>query len=129
MRKNKYIEAFKKNNDEEYNDYIHYLVEAKRLAKKFFSDTTVDDKGVVRWNSNNNVPPFEILVFWSYLNYDFDFINSENVRKKQEDKAIKKYREQMKNYQPSQEELFEMRATHGKDTTVVDIITGKEIKI
>ena len=30
---------------------------------------------------------------------------------------------------PSEEDLFEMRAAYGKGTTVVDIFTGKKIKL
>ena len=41
--------------------------------------------------------------------------------------AIENYR---RNYTgPSEEELFEMRAAFGTDTTVVDVLTGKKIKL
>lgn len=42
-------------------------------------------------------------------------------------KAIEAYRASYTG--PSEEELFEMRAAYGKGTTVVDVITGKKIRL
>lgn len=45
------------------------------------------------------------------------------------EKWLAEYREAMKDYEPSEEELFEMRAAFGEGATVVNVFTGKEIKL
>ena len=117
--RNNYIEAMELNKP-------HFKNEALRLAEKFKTDAYIED-GVIRWKSNNSVPPNDILEFWNYLGYDFDLEKS--IKTSDEDTAtfLEQYR---KNYKsPSQEELYEMEAAFGKGTTVVDIITGKKIKL
>ena len=42
---------------------------------------------------------------------------------------LAEYREQMKDYKPSQEEMAEMRAAFGAGTTVVDVFTGREVLV
>jgi hypothetical protein len=44
-------------------------------------------------------------------------------------KILADYREQMKNHKPSPEQLHEMRAAFGAGKTVVNLITGKRIKL
>jgi len=39
------------------------------------------------------------------------------------------YRKAMENHVPSEEEMFEMRGAFGPGATVVNVVTGKEIKL
>ena len=57
MRRNSYIEALQ----EQSNHPIRK--EAERLANKFKTDTYKDNNYVLRWKSNNSVPPQEVLDF------------------------------------------------------------------
>ena len=45
------------------------------------------------------------------------------------DKVLTEYRASQENHVPSEEELFEMRAAHGPGAVVVNVITGKKIKL
>lgn len=59
-----------------------------------------------------------------------DKVDAKSTRKACEEEtmmAIEAYRASYTG--PSEEELFEMRAAYGKGTTVVDVITGKKIRL
>ena len=43
--------------------------------------------------------------------------------------AIARYKEQMKNHVPSEEEIWEMQAAFGKGTKVINVITGQEYNL
>jgi hypothetical protein len=49
--------------------------------------------------------------------------------KKQTQKILADYRSRMKDYKPSPEHLAEMRAAFGAGKVVVDVITGRRIKL
>ena len=51
------------------------------------------------------------------------------AREKHTIETLTEYAEHMKNYVPSDEELFEMRAAFGEGETVVNVITGQRIKL
>jgi len=81
----------------------------------------VDAEGVYRWKSNDRVPPEECL----------EGVDPETIAKckaardKDTDKFLACYRESMKDYEHSAEELYEMRAAFGPGAKVVNVITGK----
>ena len=102
--------------------------ETERLEAKFESDATVTD-GVVRWNANGSVPPADILVFWAHLGKPFDAEASERVRQAETDAFLAQYRESQKNHVPDAEELHEMRAAFGSGETVVNVITGRKLRL
>lgn len=103
---------------------------AERTKEKFYTDASVDENGVVTWNSNGNVPPEDILEFWEYVGITgFNREASDAERERQTNEFLTAYRKQQENHKPSQEELYEMRAAFGEGTTVVNVITGKEIKL
>ena len=57
-------------------------------------------------------------------------VNAEATRKECEKEALAAIEAYRANYkEPDQEELFELRAAYGRGTTVVDVITGKKIKL
>ena len=86
-----------------------------------------DENGVWRWQSNDRVPPEDVLEKW---NLSDDIMQKCLETKDQEThEFLAKYREQMKNHVPSDEEIFEMRAAFGPGATVVNVITGKKINL
>jgi hypothetical protein len=104
------------------------FLEAFRLRAKFFNDAYLVD-GVPHWKSNNQIPPKDILEFWEYSCLPFNFEQSEIARDKETTRFLAEYRESMRNYVPSDEELFEMRAAFGPGETVVNVITGQVTKL
>jgi hypothetical protein len=90
-------------------------------------NATQDDKGIWRWNSNNRVP-FEDKLRAAGLS-DIEIEKHNVARDKDNNEFLKEYRNHMENHVYSDEELFEMRAAFGKGVTVVNVITGKRIKL
>ena len=59
-----------------------------------------------------------------------DKVNVEATRAARDEETAKVIEAYRASYTgPSEEDLFEMRAAYGKGTTVVDIFTGKKIKL
>ena len=59
-----------------------------------------------------------------------DRVDVKATREACEEEAMKAFEAYRASYTgPSEEELFEMRAAYGKGTTVVDVITGRKIKL
>lgn len=94
-----------------------------------FKDTYIDNNNVLRWKSNNSVPPTELLELWKYENFEFDYNLALEVKRKEEIEFLNEYRENNKNRQLSTEERYEMKAAFGAGAEIVDIITGKKYKL
>ena len=85
--------------------------------------------GVVRWTSNNRVMPKdcrEILAHSAYRDL-FDEEASRAAEEVETAAFLEGYRRSYKG--PSEEEKAEMRAAFGTGSTVVDVITGKRIRL
>lgn len=102
--------------------------DAERVIKQFETDAYVID-GVIRWKSNDRIPPNDILELWHYKGKDFDYEKSVAISDHETTLSLRAYRDRMKNYSPSPEELSEMRSAFGSGAKVVDVITGKEIQL
>lgn len=90
-------------------------------------DAYQDDEGVYRWKSNDRVPFSDMLECW---NLDADTMEKcVAAREKDDAEFLADYRERMKDYVPSDEEMFEMRAAFGEGETVVNVITGETIQL
>jgi len=87
---------------------------------------TVTD-GIVRWSSNNSVPPLDILEDWAELGLPFDLEASKAASDAEFAEFAARYRAQQK--APSSEHLAEMRNEFGPGTTVVDVISGRRIRL
>lgn len=82
---------------------------------------------VIRWVSNNSIPPQEYMDWLynnDYIGYGW-YVKSNALRTVEKFKIVENYRKQMENHVPDDEEMFEMRSAFGEGTTVVNVITGK----
>ena len=89
------------------------------------------EKHIVRWKTNNSVPPVDCLdeMVEQGLITPRAKVLSVIVRDFEVAQSIARYRKQMENHVPSGEELFEMRAAFGEGEEVVNVITGKKIQL
>ena len=85
--------------------------------------------GVVRWTSNNRVMPRDCREILSHTAYR-DLFSEEASRAAEDAETAAFLESYRKNYKgPSEEEKAEMRAAFGTGSTVVDVITGKRIRL
>lgn len=85
--------------------------------------------GVVRWTSNNRVMPKDCREILSHTAYR-DLFSEEASRAAEDAETAAFLESYRKNYTgPSEEEKAEMRAAFGTSSTVVDVITGKRIRL
>lgn len=99
---------------------------AQDLIAMFDTDATVDAGGVVRWNSNNQVPPKDVLELWQYVGKPFGYEASLQVQEAETAAFLAEYRRHYKG--PSAEQIAEARAAHGPGVELVDVITGRKFR-
>jgi hypothetical protein len=86
--------------------------------------------GVYVWATNGRVPPKDSISSYGIDKLPgFDKALHDKVREDQTRKALEAYRESMESYELSGEQLFEMRAAFGRGAAVVDIVTGKKVRL
>lgn len=113
----------------DYRDSREWLRKrALEVIDKFEEDTNIDKNGVVRWKTNNSVPPSDILELWKITGKPFNYELSLAAKDKDDAKFFASYRKQQQNRVISPEEQYEMQAAFGPNATVVDIITGKVLQ-
>lgn len=93
-----------------------------------FSDAVVTD-GIPRWKSNNSIPMSDMLDDWKSAGLKFDYDKSIAARNLEVEQELREYREKARDRKYSEEELIEMQSEFGIGTTVVDVITGAEIRL
>ena len=79
------------------------------------------------WNCSGGYLPADCAEILSYTNFPFSLKETSRAREAQMDEFLENYRRNYKG--PSDEELAEMREAFGPDTTVVNAITGTEIRL
>ena len=98
-------------------------------AHEDWGRTYFDKDGIVRWKSNDNVPPQEIL--WDFVCIKAIDVETRNrsmeVNNRETSAFLADYREKMRGHVPSAEERFEMRAAFGGGAELVNIVTGERI--
>lgn len=99
-----------------------------KTAKDHFEQAYIDSSNVIRWNSNDTVPPKDILadlcvagLITSEVLYD-----SIATKNKEDSAFLEQYVANRRKYGYSDEEKFEMRAAFGGEE-VVDIFTGEVV--
>ena len=104
----------------------HISIELPK-AEKQFTEAYRDSNSILRWKSNNSVPMADTLGFWVELG----LITSEDAkackaaRNADTDAFFSKHRSS----EASFEEISEMRSCFGKGSTVVDVISGRKIRL
>lgn len=107
--------------------YPFEFIEAERLLNNFSESATVTD-GVVRWDSNNRVPPSDCLQLWAFCNCKFDYLKSLETGKREMGEFLAEVRRQDAGREISEEEIATARAAHGPGVTLVNAITGRKFK-
>ena len=87
---------------------------------------TIDEQGVAR-NCIGRVLMNDMLEKLAMVTDKVSVENTQAAREAENRKTIEAYRKA--DHQPSSEELWEMRAAFGRGTTVVDVITGRKIRL
>ena len=87
---------------------------------------TIDENGIAR-NCIGRTLHDDMLEKVAMVSDKVNVEATRDARAKETAKAIEEFRASCTG--PSEEDLFEMRAAYGKGTTVVDIFTGKKIKL
>lgn len=109
----------------------YWKKEAKKELERVKKDLdegkiTIDENGIAR-NCIGRTLHDDMLEKVAMVN---DKVNVETTRAARDEETAKAIEAYKASYTgPSEEEMFEMRAAYGKGTTVVDIFTGKKIKL
>lgn len=116
------------------NDYIEGYTSDKKWLKDSAMRTedslrnaaTITD-GVIRWNSNNNVPPDDIIEFAVFLGLPVDPAKCKVANDEDTKVFLAAYRQRMAQRTPEQiaEQRAEARAAMGPGVEMVDIISGE----
>lgn len=108
----------------------HAEEEVARIVKKYEDgELLIDGYGVAYWASNNRAIPEECAYMGKYGGLPIDLEMTKELEDRQTEKSLAEYRERMKNHVYTEEELGEMRNAFGEGATVVDVITGRRIKL
>lgn len=91
------------------------------------TEAIVEEDGAIRWISSGNYIPDDYCEKLEYGGYNFSREATRIKKDEQQSKSAEEYRKSMKNYKPSEEELYEMRCAFGEGVEIVDIITGQKI--
>ena len=101
--------------------------EVSEALNRVKTDAIVEEDGAIRWISSGNYIPDDYCEKLEYGGYNFSREATKIKNDKQQSKFAEEYSERMKNYKPSEEELYEIRCAFGEGAEIVDIITGQKI--
>lgn len=111
-----YISMYNRANRNRWED-----AEIERLIRRCRRDATYLN-GIMRWNSNDSVPPQDIVDLAAHLGFPVNAGACREVRDYEMEETLREYR---KNYTgPSDEERAEARAAHGSGVELVNMLTG-----
>lgn len=100
------------------------------VAKLNGYENHTDANGVIRWNSNNSVPPRDILEL-AYLDGKISeqtLTISLATKSEEDDAFLKGYIAMRQKNGYSEEELCDINANFDPSETVVDVVTGQIIR-
>lgn len=110
--------------------------ESRKEVERLYNERDnmiIEEDGAVRWISSGNYLPDDCMEKLEYAPYDLRSKISREATKIKRDKQLhefaEEYRKQKENYVYSEEELFEMRSAFGPGAVVMDLITGKKIRV
>jgi hypothetical protein len=94
-------------------------------ATQMLADSYLDNRGIRRWRSNDQVPPSDCLTAMGITSPEL--ARMEDVRDAELTNFLAEYRANQT--EPTAEERFEMRAAFGPGATVVNVITGRTLTL
>lgn len=94
-----------------------------RDKHEMIDDTYRDEDGILRWKSNDSVPPQDCLEEMGLD--DEDLHHCRVARDREIDEFLTRYRQAQEGRERTAEEMFELRAAFGPGVDVVNVITGK----
>jgi hypothetical protein len=103
---------------------------AAKQKESFFVDQTNAETGpVIRWKSNNAIPFDDMLEAFVSFGWITEQERTNSAEQKDVETAafIEDYRKNQT--PPDAEQLFEMRAAFGEGATIVDVFSGRKIKL
>jgi len=95
--------------------------EVERNSASLRNDATIKN-GVIRWKSNNSVPPADLVDHAVKIGLPVNAAKSHATRDKETRAFLRQYRRNYKG--PSAEERAEARAAHGPGVALTNVITG-----
>lgn len=110
--------AFWKKNAEE---------EVRKAVAKAETQATVDADGAIRWDSNGRYLMDDFCEKLEYAGYAFSREATAKKREVQDAESLAEYRRNSKGL--TGEALAEARAAFGEGTTVVDVLTGRRMRL
>ena len=103
--------------------------EVVKAVERAYLDAMVETNGAIKWRNNGHYLMDDMCEMLEYAGYNFSREATRVAREAQDTEFLRAYRDSMKNYKPSAEELYEMEAAFGKGTKVVDVFTGRTIQL
>lgn len=115
---NVYVKALANPTDAYHGQAVRLAAEVRDPAHATLAD------GVLRWTSNDRVPPEDVVALAASLGLAIDVAKCDAARSAD-------LRAFLKGYNPTvtAEDRFEMRAAFGAGATVVNVLTGQKIKL
>lgn len=101
--------------------------EVANAVRKATEGATVDENGVIRWNSNGSCIPDVFCEKLEYAGFKFSREATAEARAEETRKFIEEYRKNQG--EPTEEELAEMRAAFPAGSRVVDVISGRVVQL
>lgn len=98
---------------------------ARLLAQR--DNIEVEEDGAAKWKSNGSYLPADVVEKLIFAGADF--FSEEATAAKREAQTTEFLQNYRRSHRTTAEERTEMEAAFGKDTTVVNIITGEKIKL
>ena len=102
--------------------------EVEKLMNRAY-EIEVEKDGAAKWVSNGNYLPSDVCEKLVYGGFDFSPKATEIKRDRQTREILEGYRKAQENRKYSDEEMFEMRSAFGEGTTVVNVLTGRKIRL
>lgn len=102
--------------------------EAQRLAGKLRTEAVIAN-GVIRWLSNNQVPPADCVALAAHIGLSVDVEASTTARDADTTAFLADYRKRNARRRVTAEQRAEMRAAFGPGAKVVNVITGRVTRL
>ena len=100
--------------------------EAERLLAQR-DNIEVEEDGAAKWKSNGSYLPADVIEKLIFAGADF--FSAEATAAKRDAQIAEFLGNYRRNHRTTAEERTEMEAAFGKDTTVVNVLTGEKIKL